>query len=257
MSLGVFCYTSPRLARAILDLVLLSSVLTNLPSKFARMSRHTLESGRTSSWYDMQQTAKSSYSGWSRRGTRGNPAECEGRYTHWDEGRSHDSAKDTEGDAAEGRDKNRGDAGKEDDGENAQAPKVSAPVPANVTDVETTQKKLWELQRLLNNGKGSLSSTYMKNTEANTKACDLDQMTMQALDTLAGECEIFEESMKKVTLVTEEGDMLYAVGYEVGEELDRAQKDQERAGVHVRGYGHRLQGVHKLLGPAQCSVRQR
>ena len=43
--------------------------------------------------------------------------------------------------------------------------KVSAPVPANVTDVETTHKKLLELQHLLNNRKGSLSSTCKKNTE--------------------------------------------------------------------------------------------
>ena len=56
--------------------------------------------------------------------------------------------------------------------------------PADVTDVETTQTKLWELQRLLNNRKGSLSSTYKKNTGANTKAYDLNQKTMQALDTL-------------------------------------------------------------------------
>ena len=34
--------------------------------------------------------------------------------------------------------------------------------------------------------------------------------------------------MKKVTLETEEGDMLFAVAHEVGEELDTAQKDQDR-----------------------------
>ena len=55
----------------------------------------------------------------------------------------------------------------------------------NVTDVGTTEKKLWELQRLLNHRKGSLSSTYKKNAEANTRAYDLNQKTMQALDTLA------------------------------------------------------------------------
>ena len=49
---------------------------------------------------------------------------------------------------------------------------------------------------------------------------------MQALDTFAKEYEIFEETMKKVTLETEEADMLLAVAYEVGEELDRAQKDR-------------------------------
>ena len=85
-----------------------------------------------------------------------------------------------------------------------------------------------ELQRLFNNRKGSPSATYKKNAKANTKACDLNQNTMQALDTLAEEYEIFEETVKKVTLETEEGDKLFAVAYEVGEELDRAQKDQDR-----------------------------
>ena len=52
----------------------------------------------------------------------------------------------------------------------------------------------------------------------------VNQKTMQSLDTLAEEYEIFEETVKKVTLETEEGDMLFAVR----EELDRAQKDQDR-----------------------------
>ena len=107
---------------------------------------------------------------------------------------------DTEDDAAEGRDKTRGDAGTEEDGEDAPAPKVSVPVPADVTDIETTETKLWELHRLLNNRKGSPSSTYKKNTDANIKAHDLNQKTTQALDTLAEEYEIFEETMEKVTL---------------------------------------------------------
>ena len=134
-----------------------------------------------------QQTAKSSCSGWSRWGTRGNPAEYEGRYSHWDEGRSHDSAKDTEGDAAEGQDKNRGDAGTENGGEAAPAPKENANELVNVTDVETPHKKQRELQRLMNHRKGSLSSTNKKIAEANTKAYDLNQKTMQSLGTLAEE----------------------------------------------------------------------
>ena len=36
------------------------------------------------------------------------------------------------------------------------------------------------------------------------------------------------QAMKKVTLETEEGDMLYAVASEVGEELERILKDQNR-----------------------------
>ena len=87
-------------------------------------------------------------------------------------------------------------------------PKANGSVLADATDVET-RSKLWELQRLLNNRKGSLSATYKENAEANTRAYD------------------FEETMKKVTLDIEEGHMLYAVAYEVAEELDRPQKDQD------------------------------
>ena len=57
---------------------------------------------------------------------------------------------------------------------------------------------------------------------------------MQALDTLAEEYEIFEETMRKVTFETEEGDMLCAVASEVGEELERVLKDQDRHGKRRR-----------------------
>ena len=97
-----------------------------------------------------------------------------------------------------------------------------------VKDFVATARKLWELQRLLNNRKGSLSSTYKMNTEANTRVYDLHQKTMQALDALAEEYETFEETTKKVTHETEEGDMVFAVACEAMEELDKAQKDQGR-----------------------------
>ena len=109
-----------------------------------------------------------------------------------------------------------------------QAPKASDSALADATDVDTVRSKLWAPQRLLNNRKGGLSATYKKNTETNTSAYDLNQKTMQALDTLAEEYEIFEETMRKVTFETEEGDMLCAVASEVGEELDRVLKDQDR-----------------------------
>ena len=71
------------------------------------------------------------------------------------------------------------------------------------------------------------ASTDKKNTEANTKVCDLNQTTMQALDVLAEEYGIFEETIENVTDETEEGDMLFAVAYELMEELDKAQNDQD------------------------------
>ena len=58
------------------------------------------------------------------------------------------------------------------------------------------------------------SSTCKKSTEANTKVYDLNQKTMQVMDVLAEEYEILEETVKQVTHETEE--------------LDKAQKDQDR-----------------------------
>ena len=101
------------------------------------------------------------------------------------------------------------------------------------------------------------SATHKKNAEANTRAHDFNQKTMQALDTFAEEYEIFEETMKKVTLETEEGDMLYAMVSEVEEELDTAQKDQDRLQHELEftreEYGHRPQGVHKIAEP--CTMQ--
>ena len=51
---------------------------------------------------------------------------------------------------------------------------------------------------------------------------------MQALDALAEEYEIFEETMKKVTYEAEDGDMQFVVACEAMEEFDKAQKDQDR-----------------------------
>ena len=80
------------------------------------MSRYTRDNGRPStSWYhkgwtpstNKDQSTKSSYSGWSKRSTRGNPSEYEGRHNYWDEGKTQDSANDTESVAREGKEKAR------------------------------------------------------------------------------------------------------------------------------------------------------
>ena len=117
---------------------------------------------------------------------RGNLTEYEGGFNQWDEGKSRDSAKDNEAEAevdveievTEGRDKSQGCDGMGDVEGVAQVPKASDSAFADATDVDTIRSKLWELQRLLNNLKGSLSATYKKNTETNTKAYDLNQKTM-------------------------------------------------------------------------------
>ena len=84
-----------------------------------------------------------------------------------------------------------------------------------------------ELHRLLNNRKGGLSASK-KNAEANDRAHDMNQKTIQAPDALAEEYSAFKASMKKVTSEHEEGNVLHAVVTEVTDELERAQKDQDR-----------------------------
>ena len=218
------------------------------------MSRYTRENGRPSSWYDKgwspstnkHQTSNSSYSGRSKRGPRVNPAQYEGRHSHWYEGKAQDSANDTESGATEGQDKNQTLIQK--NGKTVPDSKVNAPELMNVTDSVATEKKLWELQRLFSNRKESLSSMYKKNADANTKAYVFKQKTMQALDALAEEYEIFEKTMKKVTYETEEGDMLFAIAYEAMEELDKAQKDRTVCRTRWRprvNHGSRLQGLHQ------------
>ena len=67
-------------------------------------------------------------------------------------------------------------------------------------------RRLGELHRLLNNRKGSLSATYKKNADANDKAHDPNQKSIQALDALAKEYVDFEATMANVTSEHEAGD---------------------------------------------------
>ena len=63
--------------------------------------------------------------------------------------------------------------------------------------------------------------------------------------------------MKKVTHETEEGDMLYAVAKKAMEELDKAQKDQDRLHDEIDGgHGRRLQRVRNLLGELEWAFRE-
>ena len=134
MSLGVFCFTTPRCAPAI-----------SVHEQQCTMKHifSTIDQCLAAPPTNKQQNARNSYFGWSKRGTRGNPAEDEGRYNQWDEGKSHDSAKDNEGEAIEGRDKSRDCDGTEDVEGVAQAPKASDSALADATDVETIRSKLW------------------------------------------------------------------------------------------------------------------
>ena len=81
---------------------------------------------------------------------------------------------------------------------------------------------------MLNSRKGSLSATHKKNAEANDKAYDLDQKTIQALDALAADYFAFEATLANVTSEHEAGDVTHTAAAETAGELERVQKDQGR-----------------------------
>ena len=58
--------------------------------------------------------------------------------------------------------------------------------------------------------------------------------------------------MKKVTFEHEEENVSHAVASEVAEELDRAQKDQDRPQDEL-GFGQCFQGIFELLGHPRSS----
>ena len=85
-----------------------------------------------------------------------------------------------------------------------------------------------ELHRLLKSRKGSFNATYRKNTDANDKAYDLNQKSIQALDALTKEHVDFEATVANVTSEHEAGYVLHAATLEVTEELERTPTDQGR-----------------------------
>ena len=129
-------------------------------SRYTREGEHTSTSWSVKGWSPStkkHETSKSSYS---------------------DDG--EDSANDSEGVAVEGKEKTHGrEKGTEEDGVTVLDTKENTSEQENVEDFVATEKKLWDLHRLLNNRKGNLSSTCKKNTKANIKVHHLKQKTMQ------------------------------------------------------------------------------
>ena len=141
---------------------------------------------------------------------RGNPSEYEGRHSNWDDGKAQDSANNTEGVAMEGKEKTQGrEKGTEEDGVAVWDTKENASEQERVKGFVVTAKTLWELHRLLNNRKGSLSSTYKKNTEANNKVYDLNQRTVVVKESAAA-------------------DMLFASEEGAVDKLEAARQHQDR-----------------------------
>ena len=82
-----------------------------------------------------------------------------------------------------------------------------------------------ELHRVLNSRKGSLSATYKKNVEANDKAYDLNQKTLQALDALVADYIAFDATMANVTSQHEAGYAIHTAAAETAGELERIRAD--------------------------------
>ena len=61
------------------------------------------------------------------------------------------------------------------------------------------------LQKVLNSRKGSVSATYKKNIEVNTKAHDLNQKTVQVLNSLVGVYATFDEAWANLENENSEG----------------------------------------------------
>ena len=80
--------------------------------------------------------------------------------------------------------------------------------PTSSAAAAATGASLGALQRLLNNRKGSLSATFYENAEANDRAYDMNQKTIQTLHTLAEEYGIFEDTVYEVMSEHEEGDIM-------------------------------------------------
>ena len=89
------------------------------------------------------QSTKSSYSGCSKRGTRVNSTEHEGRRSCWESGKAQDSADNTEGVMLEGRERRpQGrEKGPEEDGVAVRDAKENASEQESVKDILATEKR--------------------------------------------------------------------------------------------------------------------
>ena len=93
---------------------------------------------------------------------------------------------------------------------------------------EHEEEDLWAPQKVLSSRKGSLSATYNKNTEANTKVFDLNQKTIQALDRLAGVYATFEDAWANLGSENSEVDTFMPKRTGAMDELAKAQPHQAR-----------------------------
>ena len=115
-----------------------------------------------------------------------------------------------------------------------------------------TPEELWRLQKIFSNKKGGPSQTYKKNTEANAKVYDLNQKTMQALESLAAVHAVFEKSGKDLNVGSSECDTVFAESRAAMNEFNVVQQDQERARDEL--YDAQGRPRHGLHGLARVDV---
>ena len=180
---------------------------------------------KASSWYSKGWApSQNTSSGW-KRATRG-------YYSHeWDEDASRGSTQTREVQReawADAGDKNQERTPTNDAVSSKTANAAGNSAGDAATEKDATMRRLGKLHLLLSNREGSFSAMYKKNADANDKAYDLNQKSIQALDALAKEYVDFEATMANVTSEHGAGDVLHAATLEVAEELERTQKDQGR-----------------------------
>ena len=176
------------------------------PPCLATRENMAMPPGKNKGWAPAaEQHTKNSYSGWSKRGTRGYQCDYENRSRQWEDYKASGLTKDIEGvpeavvvaevEAEDNRDKHLGRATA--DSVAHTAPAHSASSAAAATEKEALRTRLEKLKRLLNNRKGSVNATYKKNAEANDRAFVMNQRTIQPLGAVAEEYTSFEATMKK------------------------------------------------------------
>ena len=153
-------------------------VCSTLSIHFA-MPRLSRDCGKSSSWSaEGWATPANSYSGWSKRASRG----------YCNHGWNEDA---TRGSPSAGRRNPRPGPTRRLKSRVSRAevrvrpPRLKPLTEKVATDKEAAKRRLSELHRLLNSREGSLNATYRRNAEANDKAYDLNQKSVLALDALA------------------------------------------------------------------------
>ena len=171
-------------------------------------------------------TPANSYSGWSRRASRGyynhGRNEDATRGSPWARGAQPETSADAEVEIVDEQDRSQGPAATTEATDRKAADATGSSTGGAASDKLAVKRRLCELQRLLNSLKVSLNTRMLRPTT------NLNQKSIQALDALAKEYVDFEVTMANVAHEQEAGDVLFVATLEVAEELECTLKEQSR-----------------------------